>query len=166
MKKIFKMYKSCNFYRYSKKWLFSEKFQKQTILNEKCEFPNCNAFWHVLNHRFKSNLNFETSSISTTSIFWAQSLTLVKSQWQRQYCWMKWQRKSWTMVKMYSKFQRNQLSHFGAPSNNKIKIEFAWNTFREMQSYPPLWIHWNHCSTKFESIKYCLKNDKNKILGV
>ena len=31
-----------------------------------------------------------------------------------------------------------------------------------MQSYPPLWIHWNHCSTKFESIKYCLKNDRKQ----
>ena len=62
---------------------FSKKFQKQTNffilhVNEKCEFSNCNAFWNDPRHRFKSNLNFAISSVSTSSVFWARSLNPCK----------------------------------------------------------------------------------------
>ena len=102
------------------KMTFSRKFQKLTkclLLNEKCVFSYCKTSWPNTSHRFKSNVNFEMSSIvwsRTTSVFWAQSWTHCKKPIATKICWMKWWRKSWTMVKPYSKFRRNQTSHFGA----------------------------------------------------
>ena len=59
-----------------KKMTFSREFLKHTkifILNEKILFSYCRALWHIPRYRFnKSNLNFEISSISITSVFWAQ----------------------------------------------------------------------------------------------
>ena len=79
------------------------------------------ALWHVPRHRSKLNLNFEILSISTTSVFWAQSLNPCKNN-DKEYFVMKWQRTSWTMVKLYNKVQWDQISHFGAPAAIKERL--------------------------------------------
>ena len=105
---------------------FSKKFQKQTkffMLNEKCVLSYCKAFWHVPKHRFKFNLlNFHFDHFRFLS---TKLEALVNSQWQRKFCWMKWQRKSWngqTLQKISAKSDQPLLS----PSRNKITIGFAW----------------------------------------
>ena len=66
---------------------FSRKFKKQTnifILNEKFMFSFGRALWNVPMHPFKSYLNFEISSISTISVFWAQILSPCKKSMTKE----------------------------------------------------------------------------------
>ena len=111
------VYKTCNFYRYSKNVIFQKNSKADHLFHLKWEV-RVFELQCLLTCPKGTDLN-QISSISIHSVFWAQVWTLVKSQWQRQYCWMEWQRKSWTMVKLYSQFQRNQFSHFGSPATIK-----------------------------------------------
>ena len=70
MKEIFFFTENEFFIDIKKKRHFPGNFKSRPmffILDEKC-FMYCKAFLHVPRHRLKPNLNFEVSSISTTSV--------------------------------------------------------------------------------------------------
>ena len=144
---------------------FSRKFKKQTkvfILNEKCVFLYCKAVWH----RFKSNLNIEISSISTSSVFWAQSLNPCKKPMTKNFFLMKWQHKSWTVVKIYRKFPRNQISHFRAPAAIKYRLNLFERRLEKCRCIPLYGFIETIVALYLKALSFVEEKEKNKVLGV